>query len=587
MTITPEAPTSRDDLQVVVTGSSEAVGYTYGWSADGFARDDQFGATLGSRHTTPGAEWSVEVSAVDARGRVGQPVTASVRIVPHVDEVRIVPSLPRPGMVLSLDVVQWAGDTVREVAWYVDGDPVGTAETLDTHGLARGQEVSAEITPSLDDLVGPTVVAEAVTLGNGLPGAPIVAVSPAQPVPGVDDLHCEVLEDSVDPDGDVVVTRVRWMVDGRDHSGAVETGELPWDTVPGSATGAGFVWTCVVVPHDGIEDGYPGVGSVTVGDPCAGLDVEALTEPLYVSFIVHNEEDDAEGVEGSEPGEPDYNGDPAVFDHFADAMWELASSLSEAGATLSFQPDWTFVEGVAAYRPSLLQDMSKLDGVEIAPHAHETYVLYDDLFDRLRAVDASPQRYLGGMDFELYTQRGDWFRLHPDFAFWEAPTVSVDHDDDVVAPGLVYRAALPDDVAVVEDLFVHHVDSPLVVTPAWASVVPGVGTVTPAEWVATRPAGSWLTPVYIRLSTRELLADIDDMRVPEQWRTDEATKTADAVIADAVGMVDGDMAPYLEEGAIAFASVSDIIGWFLAYESCLDLSDGMDLSDYRPPEDTG
>ncbi len=115
---------------------------------------------------------------------------------------------------------------------------------------------------------------------------------------------------------------------------------------------------------DGAIAGDSGLGidaALDGGDPCAGID--EIAAKIYLCFVIHNEEDDANGVPGSMPNIPDYNGDQATFDHFADAMYDYAVMLNSHGATLGFQPDWTFTEGVASYRPEFFEELLALGTV--------------------------------------------------------------------------------------------------------------------------------------------------------------------------------------------------------------------------------
>jgi hypothetical protein len=454
-----------------------------------------------------------------------------------------------------------AGAEAWDVTWTLDGEVVGAEATLPAGVARRGQVLAAEVVPRLGELVGPAVHSEAVVVANAAPGMPAVTVDPATADPGAVDLRCAVTEEADDPDGDAVSYRVEWWVDGALWRGEPLDGALPGDTVPAASTADGAAWTCLIWPSDDLEEGAPGVGRALVGDPC--------------------EEDDPYGKTSSNPSEPDYNGDQAVFEHYADAMWALAVGLSDAGATLSIQPEWTFIEGAAQWRPTLLRELRELPGVELAPHGHETIVLYDDLFDRLAAADADPQRYLGGMVFDEYRARQDWFERHPMFALWEAPTVSIDHVDDVLAPALAYRAPMPELVDVVEDVFFVDAASTVIVTPAVASVTPGPGSVDADLWVANKPAGRFLAPAYIRLSLRDLMATPEDTDVPEQWRTDDPYKQVDGVVADAVDTV-ARLQPYVDRGEIAWTPISAVVAAFTRYESCLPLADGDDLSDYIP-----
>ncbi len=310
------------------------------------------------------------------------------------------------------------------------------------------------------------------------------------------------------------------------------------------------------------------------GDGCTGID--EITSKVYFCFVIHNEEDDANGIPGSSAHIPDYNDDPGIFDHFADAMVDYAVMLSSYGATLSFQPDWTFTEGVERYRPQFFVDLLALGHVEIVPHAHETVVAYDELYDRLGALGASPQLILGGMTFDAYRTKQAWFATHPEFAFWGAPTVTVGHVDDQPAPPFAYRIPMPEAVTEVTDLYTHAASSPVIATPGLPPHLTVMFTV--------KPGGRYLSPSYSFNATREFLAEASDTSVPAQWRKQPTGDgvTAAELIASIGATLEDDLLPLVSQGRLEFKTVGELLTLYRQYESCLDLVDGQDLSGFVP-----
>jgi len=102
------------------------------------------------------------------------------------------------------------------------------------------------------------------------PSAPVVAITPGEPTPW-DDLVCAVVEESVDPEGDVVTYSFRWLVDDS-NAGIYE------ETVTKDLTADGETWTCEVTPFDGEHEGPPGIAAVDVVDPYQ----DAVTDLLLV-----------------------------------------------------------------------------------------------------------------------------------------------------------------------------------------------------------------------------------------------------------------------------------------------------------------
>ncbi|MCI5159504.1 MAG: hypothetical protein D3906_13945, partial [Candidatus Electrothrix sp. AUS1_2] len=304
--------------------------------------------------------------------------------------------------------------------------------------------------------------------------------------------------------------------------------------------------------------------------------LEQVTSKVYLCFVIHTEEDDAKGVSGSVPSIPDYNGDQKVFDHFADAMYEYAAMLKTYGAFLSFQPDWTFVEGVKNFRPTYFQDLLALGTVEIVPHAHETVVRYDELYERLQELGANPKKIIGGMAFEHFLKHKNWVASHPDWAFWDGPFVTIGHVNDQPAPPLVYRIST-EHLSGVSDLYTHSSSSSVIVSPS----LPDVD-------LRFKPSGNFIVPSYVFKATRFFLAESNDLTVPLEWRKDPqgmqngANMSASEQIEEIRSRITREFLPLIAQGKLEFAPVHKIINLFRSYESLLDLADGEQLIKYAP-----
>jgi len=91
---------------------------------------------------------------------------------------------------------------------------------------------------------------------NNVPGTPVVSVTPLEPT-SFDDLTCTVVTASLDLDGDAIVYRFAWALDGDDA-------EINTPTVSASRTSPGQTWTCSVTPSDGKTDGETATAAVTI-----------------------------------------------------------------------------------------------------------------------------------------------------------------------------------------------------------------------------------------------------------------------------------------------------------------------------------
>ena len=275
VSITPAAPVTTDDLTVVidvaaVDPSGGNVSYTYTWTRDGMGTEED-GPGVDATSTMRGELWEVAVTAVSARGPGGTG-TASVIIgnsPPIGLELVLTPDPAYTDSTLLAtplgddpdgDVVSWTW------SWSVDGAPTGPAQdTLDgASWFARDQEISVSGTPYDGEAAGPAITSDPLVITNSPPGAPIVAIDPAEAVER-DDLICGVSLPSTDADGDAVTYAVGWEVDGSAYGGAVTT-TLLGDTVDSTAVHAGQTWTCSVTPDDATDTGPPGLASVTIGE---------------------------------------------------------------------------------------------------------------------------------------------------------------------------------------------------------------------------------------------------------------------------------------------------------------------------------
>ena len=98
------------------------------------------------------------------------------------------------------------------------------------------------------------------TVSNTAPGAPVVAITPADAVSG-DDLTCTVTTASTDADGDALTYSFAWDVEGVAYSSATDSATS--SLVDGADVGDGEEWTCEVTASDGTASGSAGSDSVT------------------------------------------------------------------------------------------------------------------------------------------------------------------------------------------------------------------------------------------------------------------------------------------------------------------------------------
>ena len=129
---------------------------------------------------------------------------------------------------------------------------------------------------TVTDSEGDTATSSTSNTINNLPSAPVIAISPKTPTSGVDDLVCTISTESSDADAsDTVGYTFTWYNDGSVYSGKTTTTTHTGDTVPSTSLLGGEVWTCMVTPNDGYEDGIDGVAKTPI---TAGCEVTATYE---------------------------------------------------------------------------------------------------------------------------------------------------------------------------------------------------------------------------------------------------------------------------------------------------------------------
>jgi len=129
---------------------------------------------------------------------------------------------------------------------------------------------------------------------------------------------------------------------------------------------------------------------------CSWVDDDTSRDPLYLSIVVHSEEDT--GADGTlKPFIPDYDGDPTLLLHFTTAMRAFATMVSSHGAVINFGSDWTFSRGVALHDPGFYRDLEAM-GHEIDAHAHESHVPYHEVRDEILRAGGHPTSVVSGLN---------------------------------------------------------------------------------------------------------------------------------------------------------------------------------------------
>lgn len=159
-TLSPEVPTTSDDLLVTVDGTDDdgdTVTATYAWSKNGTLFDDVTGGILSAENTTRGDVWQVIVTPTDGEANA-TPITLSVSIANEApvllaEDVSLSPFNASGTTDLSVVITNATdadGDAIQfSYTWVVGATTLGseTGSTLSASNFESGDTVKAVVTP--------------------------------------------------------------------------------------------------------------------------------------------------------------------------------------------------------------------------------------------------------------------------------------------------------------------------------------------------------------------------------------------------------------------------------------------------------
>lgn len=244
---------------------------------------------------TPPASAGGGPTATSAELRVGD--TA-----PTLPELRLEPAAParggpvkavvtRPSTDVDGDAVSYAFD------WLFDGLETGvTGDTFPGDRLRSGLLLTARVVASDGELSAPPAMADG-RVSNTPPGLAAVALEPPMPR-RTDTIRVHVVKPAVDPDGDPIVYRQRWLVDGKPLPLPGGAEELP----------AGLLrkhqrLQVEVRAFDRAAEGPPATAEVKVLDSAPGaprVEIRPLRprqgEALRATLVAPSEDADADSI---------------------------------------------------------------------------------------------------------------------------------------------------------------------------------------------------------------------------------------------------------------------------------------------------
>ncbi len=272
VSISPAEPSVSDtlicDVGLITDADSDPTTHTVGWSVNGIdvgVAEPSLEASWFAR----GDEVQCVVTPHDGREPGLERISAEVVIqnsLPLITEVALSPLTATTNTRLNADVAAFDADAdtlTLEFTWFVNGDPVTeTSASLD--GLvyfSRDDEVHLSVTAFDGFGISAPLETTPIVIGNSVPSAPTLRITPEEPAAGVESLTCVLDAPAVDDDGDDVAYTFTWLRDGEVFGATTDTTH-EGDTVPGHVTWAGEEWTCLVSAADDISTSEEAIDAV-------------------------------------------------------------------------------------------------------------------------------------------------------------------------------------------------------------------------------------------------------------------------------------------------------------------------------------
>jgi outer membrane protein assembly factor BamB len=261
----PAQPTVTQKVRAVVERpgrdpDGEKVKYRYRWEVAGQPLNlPADAAVLPAGFARKGNKIAVEVTSFDGKVNGGSTRAESgvVNSPASAPAVKIMPSRPRTGDDLSVEIVKPAADPDSDVLKYEFlwrrepqpyAGPHARSRSLPAKETKKGEKWSVGVTPTDGDDRGKLATAEA-TVVNSPPSAPEITAQNPRPTTA-EDLVLRVVKSPVDPDGDEVSVDVVWY-QGKKQ---VARGTSLWQ-LAAAKTRKGKKYRAAATPSDGLIAG--------------------------------------------------------------------------------------------------------------------------------------------------------------------------------------------------------------------------------------------------------------------------------------------------------------------------------------------
>lgn len=268
VTVTPTTAYETTNLTCTPTGSDadgDPITYTYRWLVNSSTVSGATSSTLTGSSFSKNDYVACGAVASDGSSTSSELLSSSVLILnstPSATSVAVSPNPPTHNAPVSATVTGWTdadGDAAGYLySWYVNGSLVSSAATLDASLIKTYDIVWVTVTPYDGAAAGTPLTAPSVQVINQTPSAPSVSISP-NPAQPEDNLTCNLVTSSTDPDGDPITYVYSWYDNG------VLTGYIS-SVLPYTATADGDRWECQATASDGTASATSGAASVLVED---------------------------------------------------------------------------------------------------------------------------------------------------------------------------------------------------------------------------------------------------------------------------------------------------------------------------------
>ena len=279
----PERPRRGQAIRAILAVAAEdadgdPLSYRWSWTKNGAPL-----AVAGEGREVPGAEvakgdrFEVVARAFDGEEQ-GPAASAGVTVAdtpPEPPRIAIEPRHPVGGETLRVAILEPArdadGDPVQlGYRWTRGGAPTGIGgDTLLPTAFHKHDRVRVVVTPT-DGLEAGRPVSDEVEVADAPPGAPGIAFEPPRPTVTAP-LAVGIVAPAVDPDGDAVTYRYRWLRNGSPVllDGDAASRSSAWTTassVPVHLLARGDAWEVEVQAFDGERDGPPARLRAVIGN---------------------------------------------------------------------------------------------------------------------------------------------------------------------------------------------------------------------------------------------------------------------------------------------------------------------------------